>query len=92
MRQKHYQGDDFLPDSLPDPMDVAVDKKVSLLYQLCILCKSKKDPDAREVAVRKVLSQCTSERALTITLHDVVAGNKSINTFLAQKLQENVRH
>lgn len=91
---RHYQADDFIGETTPDPMNVAVDKKVSLLYQLCILCKDKKDPDAREDAVRKVLSQCTSERALTIALHDVVAGNKSINTFLAQKKaeQENIHH
>lgn len=85
MQQKYYQGDEFIYETMPDPMNVAIDKKVSLLYDLCILCKSKKDRDAREAAVREVLSQYTSERALTTALHDVVLCNKSIDTFLAQK-------
>ena len=91
MKQKHYQGDDFLYDKLPDPMDVAIDKKVSLLYDLCVLCKSKTNPDAREEALREILSQYTTERALTVALHDVVLGKTPINTFLAQKSQE-IKH
>lgn len=81
----HYQTDEFLYDTLPDPMEIAVDKKVSLLYDLCILCKTKATPDSREAALREVLSQYGSERALTTALHDIVNGNKTIDTFLAQK-------
>ena len=82
---RHYQGDEFLYETLPDPINVAIDKKVSLLYDLCVLCKGKKSRDEREEALREVLSHYTSERALTTALHDVVLGNKSIDTFLAQK-------
>ena len=86
MKQRHYQGNDFLFEAAsPEPIEVTIDKKVSLLYQLCVLCKNKKNPDSREAALREVLSQYGSERALTIALHDVVSGNKSINTFLEQK-------
>lgn len=94
MKQKYYQADEFIYDTMPDPMDVAVDKKVSLLYDLCILCKSKRDPDTREAELRKILSQYNSEWALTSALRDVVLGNKPLNTFLAQKKaeQENILH
>lgn len=85
MKQKHYQGDDFLYDTLPDPIDVAIDKKVSLLYQLCILVMNKKDRDSRETALREVLSHYNSERALTTALHDVVFEHKTLDEFLAQK-------
>lgn len=85
MKQKHYQSDEFLFDTMPDPMNVAIDKKVSLLYDLCILVANKKDRDVRESDLREVLSHYNSERALTIALHDVVLGNKTIDTFLAQK-------
>lgn len=83
---RHYQTDEFIYDDvLPDPISIAVDKKVSLLYDLCILCKDKKSRDEREAALRDVLSHYKSESALTSALHDVVLGNKSIDTFLEQK-------
>ena len=82
---RHYQTDEFLYDTLPNPVDIAIDKKVSLLYDLCILCKTKTNRDAREAALREVLSHYNSERALTNALHDVVLGNKTIDTFLIQK-------
>ena len=82
---RHYQADEFIYETISDPVSVAVDKKVSLLYDLCILCKTKTSPDSRETALREVLSHYNSERALTTALHDVVLGNKSIDTFLAQK-------
>ena len=82
---RHYQADEFLYNTTSDPMNVVVDKKVSLLYELCILCKSRKDRDARETALREILSKYTTEDALNNALHDIVRGNKSINTFLAQK-------
>ena len=86
MQRKHYQGNDFLLESTkPEPIKVTIDKKVSLLYDLCILKQTKIYRDAREEAVREVLSHYGSERALTNALHDVVNGNKSIDTFLAQK-------
>lgn len=80
-----YQTDEFLYATPPDPMEIAVDKKVSLLYDLCILCKTRKTTDSREAALREVLSHYNSEGALTNALHDVVLGKKTIDTFLAQK-------
>ena len=82
---RHYQADEFILDATPDPIDVAIDKKVSLLYDLCVLVRKCKERDARETALREVLSHYNSERALTSALHDVVLGNKTIDTFLEQK-------
>lgn len=99
MKPKNYQADEFLYDTKPDPIEVTVDKKVSLLYDCCILYKSTKGRDAREAALREILSQYTSERALTTALHDVVVGNKPIDIFIAQKqrsdandVQNNLHH
>ena len=82
----HYQTDEFIYDEvIPDPIDIAIDKKVSLLYDLCILCKTKNRRDVREAELREVLSRYTTEKQLDNALHNVVLGNKTIDTFLAQK-------
>ena len=78
---KHYQVDEFILDTTADTMEVAIDKKVSLLYDLCVLSRR----DSREAALRKVLSQYTSEHTLTTALHDVVVGKTDLDTFLAKK-------
>ena len=78
---KHYQIDEFIHDTTVDTMEDAIDKKVSLLYDLCILTQK----DSRETALREVLAHYTSEYTLTTALHDVVVGKKSLDTFLAQK-------
>ena len=85
MKQKNYQADEFIINAAPDPIEVCIDKKVSLLYDLCILKQTKVFRDSREEAVRKVLSQYTTEDALNNALHDIVRGDKPLNTFLAQK-------
>lgn len=67
-------------------MSDEVDKKVSLLYDLCILMRAKTgDKDAREKALREVLARYTTDRQLDIALHNVVRGDITLNTFLAQK-------
>ena len=82
---KHYQADEFILDTKADTMEVAVDKKVSLLYELYILSCEHGFKDNREDALRQVLANYKSEHSLTTALHDIVVGNESIDTFLAQK-------
>lgn len=83
---RHYQVNEFIHDDrLPNPVNIAIEKKVSLLYELHVLKKVGSNLDAREAALRKALSQYDSERALTTALHDVVFGNMSLNTFLKRK-------
>lgn len=81
---RSYQCDDFIcPKSEPTP--VVIDKKISLLYDLCILRALPKQRDTRETALREVLSQYCTETQLDNALHDIICGNKTLNTFLAQK-------
>jgi hypothetical protein len=87
---KHYQVDEFVTTVNADPMDVAIDKKVSLLYDLCVLVNNHNTRDSREVALREVLSRYNSEHSLTTALHDVVVGKTALNTFLEQKGGETV--
>lgn len=85
---RHDKIDDYV-DPITEPAEVVVDKKISLLYDLCILRTRKKDKciekDARESALREVLSHYCSETEINNAIHDVIFGNKSINQFLAQK-------
>lgn len=82
----HYQANEFIYDGVvPDPIDVAIEKKISLLYDRCILRKTKNGSDIREGMLRKILSEYKSERALTVALHDVVFCNITLDTFLKQK-------
>lgn len=83
---RHYQVNEFIHDDmLPDPINIAIEKKVSLLYELHVLKKIGASLDAREAKLREALSQYKSERALTIVLHDVVFGNIPLDTFLRRK-------
>ena len=87
---KHYDIDDFI-NPKPECAEVAAEKKISLLYDLCIL-HSRRDKngkrlhkDPRESALREVLSHYCSETEVNNALHDIVYGNKTLNQFLAQK-------
>lgn len=86
---RHDRIDDYT-NPVTEPAEVVADKKVSLLYDLCILTTRRgsdkrlvKDP--RESALREVLSHYCSETEINNALHDVVYGNKTLNQFLAQK-------
>lgn len=78
MRQ--YHAEDFLSNKV-DSVNIAIEKKISLLYDRCILRKH----DPRIPKIRAALTKCSSEYEVTTALHDVVLGNKSIDTFLRQK-------
>ena len=83
---RNYQIDDFFAE-VAEPLDVVVDKKVSLLYDLCILVEGRRQHqgDEREYAVRKVLGNCKSEHQMSNVLHDVVLGNCTLDTMLKLK-------
>ena len=81
-----YQVNEFIYDDLaPDPINVAIEKKINLLYEMCILRKTKNSSDIREGMLRKILSEYNSERALTVALHDVVFGKIPLDAFIKQK-------
>lgn len=84
--KRNYQVNEFINDDrAPDPIDVAIEKKINMLYEMKIMHRTKNSSDIREGMLRKVLSQYKSERALTVVLHDVVFGNIPLNTFLKRK-------
>ena len=56
-------------------------QKVSILYQLGIL----KSNDRRTDTLLALLNKCTSEHQMTRMLHDVIVGNKDLDTLLIEK-------
>ncbi len=87
---KHYETDDFI-NPTTECAEVCAEKKISLLYDLHILKgrinKNGKrlGKDARESALREVLSHYCSETEINNALHDIVYGGKTLDQFLAQK-------
>ena len=90
---KHYELDEFINDehnlytSYTDKKDDLIDKKVSLLYDFCILTKKGYKADAREKAVRELLSHYNTEFEMTRVLHTVLVGDCHINQLIGGVLQ-----
>lgn len=72
-----YGIDDYT--TVSDVLQDAVDKKVSLLYDFCILHKR------QEPQVRTLLTQCKSENEMTRVLHDVLLGRTTLTQLLKKK-------
>lgn len=87
---KHYSVDEFNGNHIDFKESATkefVEKKINLLYDFAILCKKKGKngagmPDHREDAVREMLTECKTESAMSIKLHDVLKGNYDLNTLL----------
>lgn len=84
---KQYKVDEFLRSSAPDPLSIAIDKKVSLLYDLRILIYKCHTTDTHEQSVRAILSHCKTECEVDNILHDLVRYNITLYEFL-HKYQE----
>lgn len=82
---REYLVDEFICDDCGYTLDEQVDKKVSLLYDLCVLHRNGKNKDAREQAVRGLLASCKSEKQIDNAVHDVVMGNYTLNELLKRK-------
>ena len=80
-----YLIDEFIDGTCECTFEEQVDKKVSLLYDMCILIKRRKDTDSREQAVRELLSSYSSERQMDNAVHDIVVGKCTINEMLKRK-------
>lgn len=66
-------------------LDEQIDKKVSLLYDMCMLVKDEKNPDEREEAVRKLLASYGNEIRIDNAVRDVIVGNHTLNELLKRK-------
>lgn len=82
---KHYDVDEFLFNFEDCPLPKAVDKKISLLYDFCILTKKHSHTDNREAAVRLLLGRCSDEYAMTHLLHNVLVGHCTLDELLDKK-------
>lgn len=80
-----YLVDEFIDGDYECTFEEQVDKKVSLLYDMCILLKRRKGVDDREGAVRKLLSAYQSERQVDNAIHDIIVGNYTLNELLKRK-------
>ena len=63
----------------------AVGKKISLLYDFCILCYKNGQNDVRENAVDKWLSTYQTETQLDNAIHPILVGDITLNDVLTQK-------
>jgi hypothetical protein len=77
---KLYGIDDYTSTS--DTIESAIDKKVSVLYDFCIL---QGVADKRENAVRKLLETCGNEEKMQIVLHDVLLERITLTELLQRK-------
>lgn len=84
---KNYQVNEFIEEGRPHVATQSenIDKKVSLLYDFCILRMHKKTPDARESAVREWLSTYATESQMTSALHTILVGDCTLNNTLKKR-------
>ena len=79
-----YVIDEFIGANIESTLEDEVDKKVSLLYDLCILCR-KMGADSRERAVREMLGSCQPETQIHNSVRDAVVGKLTLDEILRRK-------
>lgn len=80
---KHYSVEEFFSASSPTTLADEVEKKISLLYDFCILVHKKaKAHDPREELIRKMLLSKGTITAMSNTVRDVLTGKISLNDLL----------
>ena len=83
MSRMNYQTDEFLfGGGVAESKTHAIEKKVSLLYDFCVLTKRNSE---KEDAIRTLLEQCKHEYEMSQVLHCVLCGDTTIDELLAQK-------
>ena len=80
-----YLVDEFIGETEAGTLEDEVDKNVSLLYDMYILCKKGKNKDAREQKVREMLSACQTEDQVHNTVRDAIVGKLTLNDILKRK-------
>jgi hypothetical protein len=81
-----YNADEFIgTESTECPKDEIIDKKVSLLCDLCVLIGTKKHDDDREEAVRRLLASYGTEQQIDNAIHPIIVGNCTLNQTLKRK-------
>jgi hypothetical protein len=80
-----YDVDELMHDRCTDTLTDAVDKKVSLLYDFCVLMYNHNKQDAREEYVRRLLNECGNEHRMSIVLRDVLTEKITLDELLHKK-------
>ena len=80
-----YLVEEFTSKSEPCPLNEQIDKKVSLLYDLCILRRKGMNEDEREQAIRELFASYGSEIAMDNVVRSLIMGNYTLNDFLKRK-------
>ena len=82
-----YNVDEFIGLEGNATFAEEVDKKVSFLYDACMLCKRKHNtqPDEREEAVRQMLSQYNSGILMDNAIRGILVGDYTLNDLLKRK-------
>ena len=62
-----------------------INEQINVLYELHILKHKRRYADAYEYYIRKLLSDCLNEYQMTAMLHDVKAGNETIEHLFMRK-------
>ena len=62
-----------------------INEKVEMLYDFCILRHKRREPDAREDAVRELLNKCGTEFKMQNVLHDVLLERITLTELLQKK-------
>ena len=79
-----YLIDEFIGANIESTLEDEVDKKVSLLYDLCILFRNR-GADSRERAVREMLGSCQTEAQIHNSVRDAVVGKLTLDEILRRK-------
>lgn len=77
-----YLVEEFLGKSEPTTLKKEVDKKIHILYELCILVRDKRERDQRERALRKILLGCNSKTHMNNIVHDLIMGRSTLASLL----------
>ena len=86
-----YRVDEFLrDDDIPETYENEVEKKISLLYDFCILHKRRRcqQRDEREKAVRALLLSYGDANKLNKVVRDIITGEQSINAELRKGIKQ----
>ena len=79
-----YLVDEFIGGVDESTFEEQVDKKISLLYDMCILSRSISDAK-RVQATHQLLASCQTERQMDNAVHDIVVGKCTLEDVLKRK-------
>lgn len=80
-----YLVDEFINGNCECTIEEQIDKKVSLLYDMCILIKRRTTKDEREEALRKLLASYETEMQIDNAVRDVITCKYTLDDLLKAK-------